>query len=127
MQSYQCGVVLRFFGLGLIECGLKEPRIDFGENISLLDELSFGEQHVLQFAVDLRMDGDSERWIGRAKPGQINRHILGRDGGNSHCNRRSGLGRAGSIGLYAPYPGKAAGAEDKSSTCQQNRGDGEDG
>jgi len=53
-------LVLRLLGLGLVERGLEQARIDLGEDIALVDMLAFGEQHLLQLAVDLGMDADRQ-------------------------------------------------------------------
>ena len=55
----QCRFVLRLLGFGLVERSLKQARVDLGEAVSLFDVLAFGEQHQLQFAVDLGADVDA--------------------------------------------------------------------
>ena len=54
--AIRAGLVLRLLGLGLVERGLEQARIDLGQHVALLDALAFGEQHLLQLAVDLRVD-----------------------------------------------------------------------
>ena len=48
--------VLRLARLRLIERGLIEPRVDFGQHVAFVDALAFLEEHVLQLAVDLGVD-----------------------------------------------------------------------
>ena len=62
----ELGLVLRLLGLGLIERGLEQARIDLGQHVALLHMLAFREQHLLQLAVDLGMDTDRERRLHRA-------------------------------------------------------------
>ncbi len=61
LRGDEVGLILRALGLGLIECGLEQARIDLGERIALRDALSFREQDFLEFAVDLRVQGDRAR------------------------------------------------------------------
>ena len=63
----ELGLILGLLGLGLIERGLEQARVDFGENVALLDVLPLGEQHLLELAVDLRMDADGKRRLHRAE------------------------------------------------------------
>ena len=85
----ELGLVLRLLGLGLVERGLEQARVDLGQHVALLDVLAFGEQHLLQLAVDLRMDADGERRLHGAEPGQIDRHVLPADDGDAHRHARS--------------------------------------
>jgi len=76
LQSHKRRIILRLLGLGLIQRGPEQPRIDLGEHVVFLDVLAFLEKHVLQFAVDLRVDADREGRLRRAEAGEIDRHIL---------------------------------------------------
>jgi hypothetical protein len=59
-----------FLALALVERGLEQPRIDLRQHVALLDVLAFGEQHLLQLAVDLGMNGHGERRLHGPQPGQ---------------------------------------------------------
>ena len=110
----ELGLILGPLGLGLIERGLEQARIDLGEHVALLDVLPFGEQHLLQLAVDLRMDADGKRRLHRAEPGQINRHVLPADDGDAH--RHAGTGgrscRASGTWSLGPVPIGGASGDD---------------
>ena len=95
LRGDQRRFVLRFLGLGLIERGLIEARIDLGQHVALLDALSFLEEHLLQLAVDLGVDGDRKESLHSAKAGEIDRYVLPRGGGDAD---RDG-GRAGARGM----------------------------
>ena len=107
-------MVLRLLGLGLIERGLEQARIDLGQHVALLDVLALGEQHLLQLAVDLRVDADGERGLHRAEPGQVDRHVLPADDGDAH--RHAGAGgrscRASGSRSLGPVPIGGAGRDD---------------
>ena len=95
LERDELGLVLRLLGLGLIERRLEQPRVDLGQNVAFLDVLAFLEQHVLQLAVDLRVDADREGGLHRAKPGQVDRHVLAGRGGDADRDR----GRLAARGL----------------------------
>ena len=63
----ELGLVLGLLGLGLVERGLEQPRVDLRQHVALLDVLAFGEQHLLQLAVDLGMNADGERRLHGAR------------------------------------------------------------
>jgi hypothetical protein len=100
----QLRLVLRLLGLGLIERGLEQARIDLGQHVALFHMLAFREQHLLQLAVDLRMDRDGERRLHRAEPGQVDRHVLPADDRHAHRHPRA-RGRACRMGRLRPGHG----------------------
>ena len=51
----EIGLILLDLPLGGLQGRLEAPRIDLSQEITLPDGLSFGEQHILQDAFDLRM------------------------------------------------------------------------
>ena len=85
----ELGLVLGLLGLGLVERGLEQARVDLRQHVALLDVLAFGEQHLLQLAVDLRMNADGERRLHGTEPGQVDRHVLPADDGDAHRHARS--------------------------------------
>ena len=97
----ELGLVLGLLGLGLVERGLEQPRIDLRQHVALLDVLAFGEQHLLQLAVDLGMNGHGERRLHGPQPGQIDRHVLPADHGDAH--RHAGA-RGRARGVRRPRP-----------------------
>ena len=103
----ELGDVLRLFGLGLVERRLEQARVDLGQHVALLDLLAFGEQHLLQLAVDLGVDADGERRLHRAKSAQVNRHILALDDrdGHRHAGACGLTGRMRSGGSPIPVAG----------------------
>ncbi|CAM5183485.1 hypothetical protein CDEN61S_00408 [Castellaniella denitrificans] len=52
--------ILGFFSPGLIKRGLEQARIYLGQHVALLYILPFGEQHLLQCAIDLGTNTDSQ-------------------------------------------------------------------
>ena len=68
--------VLRLPGFGLVERRLELARVDLGKDVALFDVLAFLKQHVLQLAVDLRMDADRKGGLHGAEPGEIDRDVL---------------------------------------------------
>ena len=97
--------IQRFVRFGGVERGLIEPRIDLGQDIAAADALAFLEEHLLQLAVDLGVDADSEQRLHRAEPGEIDRHVL--TGGGGDADRHGGAGRAcgmGRVGPLRPIP-----------------------
>ena len=76
LRGNELGVVLRLFGLGLVERRLIQARIDLGQHVALADVLALLEQDLLELAVDLRTNADRERRLHRAEPGQVDRQVL---------------------------------------------------
>ena len=97
----ELGLVLGLLGPGLVERGLEQPRVDLRQHVALLDVLAFGEQHLLQLAVDLGMNGHGERRLHGPQPGQIDRHVLPADHGDAH--RHAGA-RGRARGVRRPRP-----------------------
>jgi hypothetical protein len=116
-------LVLRLFGLGVVERRLEQARIDQGQHVAFLDMLTLGEQHLLQLAVDLRVDANGQRALHRAEPGQVDRHILPADDGDAHghacaCRR---TGRMSSSRALSPMPiGGAADRQHCNAGCDQD-------
>ena len=102
----ELGLVLRLLGLGLVERGLEQARIDLGEHVALLDVLPLGEQHLLQLAVDLRMDADGKGSLHRAESGEVDRHVLPAHDRDAHRDGRAcrKAGRTRSFGRLRPTP-----------------------
>ncbi len=103
--------------------GLEQARVDLGQHVAFLDLLTFGEQHLLQLAVDLGMDADGERRLHRAKSAQVNRHILALDDrdGDRHAGACSRTRRLRSGGSLSPIPiAGAARREGRKAGCDQN-------
>ena len=69
-------LVLRLLGDRLIELRLVDHRIDFAENIALLDLLPLGEVYGNQFAIDLRANQNIVQRTNRTDALEIDRHIL---------------------------------------------------
>jgi hypothetical protein len=115
-------LVLRLLGLGVIERGLEQARIDLRQHVAFLDMLTLGEQHLLQLAVDLRVDADGQRALHRAEPGQVDRHILPADDGDAHghaCGcRRTGCMRFSRA--MSPMPIRAADRQRCKAGCDQD-------
>ena len=82
--------VLRAFGLGLIQGGLKWARVDFGEHIALFYLLAFCEQNLLQLAINLSLNVDGEHCLHRAETGEIDRDVPSRGGRHGDRDRRAG-------------------------------------
>ena len=82
-------LVLGLLGPGLVERGLEQARVDLRQHVAFLDVLAFGEQHLLQLAVDLRMNADGQRRLHGTEPGQVDRHVLPADDGDAHRHARS--------------------------------------
>ena len=97
-------VVLSFAGLGLIEPGLVQARVDFGGRITLFDALAFLEKHVLQLAVNLSVDRDGIERLHRAKAGEIDRNVGARGTGNADRHSGAGARRVYRIGALRPVP-----------------------
>ena len=81
--------VLHPLGLGLVERGLEQARIDPRQHVALFHVLAFGEQHLLHDAVDLGMDPDGEGGLHGAEPGGIDRHVLPGGHRDAHPHRRA--------------------------------------
>jgi len=115
--------VLRLFRLGLVERGLEQARVDLGQHVAFLDLLAFGEQHLLQLAVDLGMDADGERRLHRAEAGQVNWDVVALDDRDGDRHARA-CGHAGGMGSVGPLPAipvaGAAHREDCKAGCGQN-------
>src|SRR5207302_8396619 len=48
----QIGFVLHLLGPGLVERGLERPRIDLGEQVTLIDRLAFLETDLVDLSID---------------------------------------------------------------------------
>src|SRR4029077_2119602 len=69
------------------------PRIDFGEEVALLDHLAFGERDLVDLAVDTGADLDRIEALNGAKSDQIDREISLFDRRCAHGNgARTGRG-----------------------------------
>ena len=104
LGSDELSFVLRFLRLGLIERRLEQAWIDPGEHVAFADLLSFRERHLLQRAVDLRMDRHGVRCLHRAEAADIDRYIVASDVGHRHLHGRrlARLRRMRTIGRVAP-------------------------
>lgn len=87
LGSDQLSGVLRLLGLGLVERSLIQARINLGQDVTLVDVLAFLEQHFLQLAVDLGMNGDREGSLRGPEPGQVDRQVLAGSDGDADRNR----------------------------------------
>ncbi len=58
LRREELRLVARERALRLMELDLERPRIDLGDHVALLDRLAFGEQHLVEPAVDLRTNRD---------------------------------------------------------------------
>ena len=83
-------LILRLFGDRLIELRLVDHRIDFAENITLTDVLSFGEIDCDQFAVDLGAHCYGVQCPDGADAIQINRNVLDTRCRRQHRHRQIG-------------------------------------
>ena len=120
----ELGLVLRLLGLGLVERGLEQARVDLRQHVAFLDVLAFGEQHLLQLAVDLGVDRHGERRLHGPEPGQIDRHVLAIDDGDAHRHARSHGGTRGvrrSRALHAVPVDRAARRQDRKESNDQNQ------
>jgi hypothetical protein len=50
--------------------------------------LPFGEEHLLELAVDLRMNGDRARGLNGAEPLKVNRNVAAKNGCDADRDRR---------------------------------------
>ena len=79
---------LRQLTFGLIQHGLKGPRIDLKQQLALLDESALFVRLLEKIAGNLRLDVGVNEPIQRADPFAINRHIFLLDRGDLHFERR---------------------------------------
>ncbi len=70
--------------LRLVELDLERPGVDLGEELALLDGVPFLEVHVIEPAVDLRLDRDGLEGRGRSKPLEPGRDVAPGHGGRGH-------------------------------------------
>ena len=68
-------LVLGLLGDGLIELRLIRPWVDLREQVARLHVLAFRESHLVQFAIDARLDRDRVKRLDRAEAVEINGHV----------------------------------------------------
>ena len=69
-------LVLSLLCSRLVKRRLEEPRIDLCQQIALLDVLPFRKKHLLQLAIDLRVDADGKGSLHRPQAGEVDRNVL---------------------------------------------------
>jgi hypothetical protein len=98
LRRDQLRLVLGLLRLGLIECRAERTRIDLGEHVAGLNELTFRKADILQFAVHPHVNRDAVEGLHGAEPGEIIGDVLAlRRSGNDRdrgcrgrCCRRRG-------------------------------------
>src|ERR1700729_1070957 len=76
----EIGLVLLFLGLGRVERRLIGPRIDFGQQVALLDVLAFGKRDLVDLAVDAGTHEDGVEGLNGSKACQVDWKVRLLDG-----------------------------------------------
>ena len=92
LRVLQQGLVMRQRALGLLLRHLVGARIDLRQEIALLHDLPFGERHIRQLAVDLRLDGHRLQRRHRAELAEHDPDVARPDRGRADGLRRPGIG-----------------------------------
>ena len=110
----EVGLVLRLLGLGLIERRLVGARIDFGEQVALIDQLAFLERDLVDLAVDAGPHLHGIEALNGAEPGQVDRKI-------GLLDRRDGDGNGSGRGISARSSPRTLGTGDEIAPSRNNR------